>query len=381
MSWWACAAAQKQVLFHPSTSTITRYRRYHTVLAQKTAAQNKTRPSDPNFAQRKPTVHPRPDPYLLVAPELSRIRENLLGLLGSTHPGLSEIARYYFLQPSKQLRSLVVLLISRTTNGLGKSWHTKHWEAKSEADTGRSAELDQPLRHSDVLNNSHPAMPNDTASFASVFELQRPGQQLPPPLPSPSQKSAIGYVASPPFLLPTQLRLAQIMEMIHIASILHDDVHDPSANLSLSPADPPSGFGNKLSILGGDFLLGRASTALSRLGDSEVVELVAGVISNLVEGEMLKMHGYGTETADGPKTIEEAWDIYMRKTYLKTASLIAKSARAAVILGGCTENDVWKDVAYAYGRNLGIAYQVCLHVGNMSSPHLAYCAKACSRYT
>jgi hexaprenyl-diphosphate synthase len=49
----------------------------------------------------------------------------------------------------------------------------------------------------------------------------------------------------------------------------------------------------------------------------------------------------------------------MRKTYLKTASLMAKSARSAVVLGGCGQDTTWvKDVAYGYGRNLGIAFQV-----------------------
>jgi hexaprenyl-diphosphate synthase len=54
----------------------------------------------------------------------------------------------------------------------------------------------------------------------------------------------------------------------------------------------------------------------------------------------------------------DKWPIYLKKTYLKTASLMAKGARAAVVLGGCTEGEVCKEVAYAYGRNLGIAFQV-----------------------
>ena len=55
----------------------------------------------------------------------------------------------------------------------------------------------------------------------------------------------------------------------------------------------------------------------------------------------------------------EAWNVYLQKTYLKTASLMAKGARSAAILGGCKEGEIWKEIAYAYGRNLGIAFQVC----------------------
>jgi hexaprenyl-diphosphate synthase len=182
-------------------------------------------------------------------------------------------------------------------------------------------------------------------------------------------------------LLPTQLRLAQIVELLHTASLLHDDVIDASILRRGAPS-APAAFGNKLSVLGGNFVLGRASAALARLGDGEVTELIASVISNLVEGEILqtkevKMEGNGkgegimnehVHDAPAQKTCgsgkmdtgsREAWNIYLQKTYLKTASLMAKGARSAVVLGGCKEGEVWKEIAYAYGRNLGIAFQVC----------------------
>jgi hexaprenyl-diphosphate synthase len=148
--------------------------------------------------------------------------------------------------------------------------------------------------------------------------------------------------------------------MIHVASLLHDDVIDKSP-LRRGVASAPAAFGNKLAVLGGDFLLGRASAALSRLGESEVVELIASVIANLVEGEILQMREACTPDLgfhDAPRVGKEAWNVYLKKTYLKTASLMAKGARAAVVLGGCNEGEVWKEVAYAYGRNLGIAFQV-----------------------
>jgi len=148
--------------------------------------------------------------------------------------------------------------------------------------------------------------------------------------------------------------------MIHVASLLHDDVIDESP-LRRGAASAPAAFGNKLTILGGDFLLGRASAALSRLGDPEVVELIASVIANLVEGEILQMkavHGGDEFESISPKLGKDNWNIYLKKTYLKTASLMAKGARAAVVLGGCKEGEIWKEAAYAYGRNLGIAFQL-----------------------
>jgi hexaprenyl-diphosphate synthase len=220
-------------------------------------------------------------------------------------------------------------------------------------------------------------MNDSTASFASVFPLNPPFpplQRLPPP---PELLSAVSTPALAPLgdVLPTQLRLAQIVEMIHVASLLHDDVIDASPLRRGAPS-APAAFGNKLSVLGGDFLLGRASAALSRLGEAEVVELIAGVIANLVEGEIMQMqHAPGASSSGAmvpaENLVRENWNVYLKKTYLKTATLMAKGARAAVVLGGTKEGELWKEVAYAYGRNLGIAFQVIFFILDLGAYWLA----------
>lgn len=316
-------------------------------------------PQEPMSSKR-----PRVDPFALVSNELSHLRTSMLTLMGSAHPGLTEIAEYYFLQPSKQLRPLLILLFSRATNGLGTAWDRKLWESTCESTThGLQSELDAPLTRADVLNDWNPNIPEHTASFQSVFDLfpvPRPSKPIPPPLSATFEPSVTGRI------LPTQIRLAQIAEMIHVASLLHDDVIDTSP-LRRGVPSGPANFGNKLSVLGGDFLLGRASAALSRLGSSEVVELVASVIANLVEGEVMQVRevhspetllALDSETGSG-RVSQERWNTYLKKTYLKTASLIAKTVRSGVVLGGCREGELWKEVAYAYGRNIGIAFQVC----------------------
>ena len=340
----------------------------------------------------------RPDPFTLVSPLLSSLRTSLLTMLASGHPAITEITKYYLLHPSKQVRPVIVLLFSQATNGLGANWSRKLWESRCPGAGGRAEELNHPLTRPDVLNDWNPQMPDDTRTFEPVFSLN-PGIPHRQPVPVPVSVPPIlnsgnaSYPSSPALtprlpplsltntLLPTQLRLAQIVEMLHTASLLHDDVIDASALRRGAPS-APAAFGNKLSVLGGNFVLGRASVALARLGDGEVTELIAGVISNLVEGEILqtkevKMEANGKgegitnehfhdELAQKTCTSgkmdtgrREAWNIYLQKTYLKTASLMAKGARSAVVLGGCKEGEVWKEIAYAYGRNLGIAFQVC----------------------
>ena len=340
----------------------------------------------------------RPDPFTLVSPLLNSLRSSLLTMLASGHPAITEITKYYFLHPSKQVRPVIVLLFSQATNGLGANWSRKLWESQCPGAGGRAEELNQPLTRPDVLNDWNPQMPDNTRTFEPVFSLNpriphRQPVPVPVPIPPILNSENASYPSSPSSpqlpllsltntLLPTQLRLAQIVELLHTASLLHDDVIDASALRRGAPS-APAVFGNKLSVLGGNFVLGRASVALARLGDGEVTELIASVISNLVEGEILQAkevkmeengkgesimnehvhNGLAQKTCTSGKmdtSRREALNIYLQKTYLKTASLMAKGARSAVVLGGCKEGEVWKEIAYAYGRNLGIAFQVCL---------------------
>lgn len=306
---------------------------------------------------------PSIDPFKLLASDLAHLRTDLLSLVPSSQPELTAIARYYFESSGKHLRPVLILLFAKAANGLASGWSSK-CRAAVNADPEA---LNRPLSPPDVLTDFNPVMGQHTdfpTSHLFSPHSWRHSAQLTPHLASFSPLPTTTSV------LPTQRRLAQITEMIHVASLLHDDVIDKSSTRRSRPS-APAAFGNKLSILGGDFLLARASAALARLGDLEVVELVSSMINNLVEGEVVQIEevfgGAGKElSAIGPDTAR--WNQYLKKTYLKTASLMAKSARASVVLGGAQSEGSdtdrllsdrhLKDIAYSYGRNIGIAFQV-----------------------
>jgi len=302
------------------------------------------------------------DPFKLLSPQLSEVRVSVLSLLESGHPALSEVAGYYFQHPSKQIRPLIVFLFSRATNGLGRQWDKKLWEATCVGAGGRKEELDKPLSRPEVLSDWNAQMPELATNFNMEFPFSA-GKPHRAPVPD-YQPTVVPSLFSPVYILPTQMRLAEIVEMVHTASLLHDDVIDASPLRRGFPSAPVA-FGNKLAVLGGTFVLGRATTALSRLKACEGTQLFADAVSDLVEGELLQMKevkvvkGYeaGIQYHD-QESRREAWSVYLQKTYMKTASLIAMSATAAAILGGCQEGDIWQEIAYAYGRNLGMAFQL-----------------------
>ncbi|KAF4974454.1 hypothetical protein FZEAL_8625 [Fusarium zealandicum] len=261
------------------------------------------------------------DPLRSVAKEMKFLTGNIRKLLGSGHPSLDRAAKYYTQAEGKHVRPLIVLLMSRATYLCPKE--------PPVAPTPTSRGIDNSISPAQILADVNP----------STHPLSSVEQELPDPNSD---------------ILPSQRRLAEISELIHTASLLHDDVIDHSVSRRGSPSANLE-FGNKMAVLAGDFLLGRASVALARLRNPEVVELLATVIANLVEGEFMQLKNTERDERN-PRWSEETVTYYLQKTYLKTASLISKSCRAAALLGNTDAETV--DAAYSYGRNLGLAFQL-----------------------
>ncbi|CDN11800.1 MAG: solanesyl diphosphate synthase [Richelia sp.] len=148
-------------------------------------------------------------------------------------------------------------------------------------------------------------------------------------------------------ITPRHRRLAEITEMIHTASLVHDDVVDES-EIRRGVPTVHSLFGNRIAVLAGDFLFAQSSWYLANLDCLEVVKLLSEVIMDLATGEIQQgLNRFDTNTS---------LDIYSQKSYYKTASLIANSSKAAGVL-----SDVSVEVAenlYNYGRHLGLAFQI-----------------------
>ncbi|RDL33889.1 putative prenyl transferase [Venustampulla echinocandica] len=260
----------------------------------------------------------------MVAKEIKFLTGNIRQLLGSGHPSLDTVAKYYTQAEGKHVRPLIVLLMSRATALAEKSPRYNGQQL--------SPDIDNAISPIAILSDVNPS--SSTTNPITHFQSS--------------------YPASESDILPSQRRLAEITELIHTASLLHDDVIDHSVSRRGSPSANLE-FGNKMAVLAGDFLLSRASVALARLRDPEVTELLATVIANLVEGEFMQLKNTAQDEKN-PIWTENTITYYLQKTYLKSASLISKSCRAAALLGG--SDTVTVDAAYLYGKNLGLAFQL-----------------------
>jgi all-trans-nonaprenyl-diphosphate synthase len=148
-------------------------------------------------------------------------------------------------------------------------------------------------------------------------------------------------------ITPRHRRLAEITEMIHTASLVHDDVLDTAETRRGIPTVHDQ-FGNRVAVLAGDFLFAQSSWYLANLDNLTVVKLLSQVIMDLAEGEIQQ----SLSSFDTEMSIET----YLEKSYFKTASLLANSAKAATILSDLPEPICHK--MYLYGRHLGLAFQI-----------------------
>jgi octaprenyl-diphosphate synthase len=137
--------------------------------------------------------------------------------------------------------------------------------------------------------------------------------------------------------------LAAIVELIHAASLLHDDVID-EATLRRGVASVNATEGSKTAVMLGDILYSKAFTELVAF-DRDVARIIASSVTALSKGEMMDVKMASEFNANEEK--------YLDMLYLKTATLIEAAAEASAILAG-------KDaLSHAlYGRNLGLSFQI-----------------------
>lgn len=137
--------------------------------------------------------------------------------------------------------------------------------------------------------------------------------------------------------------------MIHVASLIHDDVLD-EADTRRGGAAVHTMYTNKVAVLAGDYLLSKASVLLARLQHFQVVEVMASALDALVQGEIMQARSKKEDLTN--------MEYYLRKSYFKTASLINSACKSTALLSGYEENDLITISSEAFGFHLGMAYQI-----------------------
>ncbi|KAG7587506.1 Isoprenoid synthase domain superfamily [Arabidopsis thaliana x Arabidopsis arenosa] len=142
-------------------------------------------------------------------------------------------------------------------------------------------------------------------------------------------------------------RLAEIIEMIHTASLIHDDVLDES-DMRRGKETVHELFGTRVAVLAGDFMFAQASWYLANLENLQVIKLISQVIKDFASGEI--------KQASSLFDCDTKLNDYLLKSFYKTASLVAASTKGAAIFSR-VETDVTEQM-YQFGKNLGLSFQI-----------------------
>lgn len=152
--------------------------------------------------------------------------------------------------------------------------------------------------------------------------------------------------------------LAAIVEMIHTATLLHDDVVDDSS-LRRGKTTANSAFGNPASVLVGDFLYSRAFQLMVTVNRMPVLQILSDATNIIAEGEVLQLLNSGNADLDETR--------YLEVIRRKTAKLFEAASRLGAVLGNV--DAAVENAMAAYGMHLGTAFQLIDDVLDYSGDH------------
>ena len=212
---------------------------------------------------------------------------------------------------------------------------------KSKAPMERlSIALSDELAAVDAMLNTHMHSSTDLIPKVAAHLVKAGGKRVRPVL-TLAAANLCGYEGD------HHIRLAAAVEFIHTATLLHDDVVDGSALRRGKPA-ANTVFGNKPSILVGDFLFSRAFQLMVETGSIEVLDILSKTSAIISEGEVMQL-----ATANNLATTEEEHLAVIRA---KTAALFSAATEVGGVLAGVSQEQ--RSALYTYGDRLGIAFQL-----------------------
>ncbi len=143
------------------------------------------------------------------------------------------------------------------------------------------------------------------------------------------------------------INLATCVELIHSATLLHDDVIDKGV-VRRGKKTTNNIWGNQSSILVGDYLLSRCFEMMVEDGDQEILKLLSSTSSNIAQGEVMQLQHKGE--------IDMLEEIYLKIISSKTAALFAAAAKVGGIITNKSNKE--KEALQFYGKNLGLTFQI-----------------------
>ncbi|MBV9614121.1 MAG: polyprenyl synthetase family protein [Ktedonobacteraceae bacterium] len=180
----------------------------------------------------------------------------------------------------------------------------------------------------------------DILNSASMHAIASPGKRL---------RTAITLLSGKlnTYRFDKLLPLSVAYEMVHLATLIHDDIIDEAKTRRGSPT-VNAVWGDKIAILLGDYYLAKTAGLIADVEDFRVDRLFSDTVATVCEGTILEMMTAGR--------IDLTIETYYEKIKHKTACLIAACSKGGAIVSGASSEEI--EYLYDYGMNLGIAFQI-----------------------
>lgn len=273
-----------------------------------------------------------PDPFQMVEQELQPFSDSIKELVSSDQPILSMAAKHFFeKRHGKRFRPTIVQLVAKAASA---TMPTEEQVVVNSSDSVNESHHN----HQQSVNVDHAT----GSSSSTIAAWQWSGASSTNGVVTPENHKGSDVWRK-------QAQLGQIVEMIHVASLIHDDVLD-EADTRRGGEAVHKLYSNKVAVLAGDYLLARASVLLARLENTAVVQIMSTALESLVAGEIMQLKS-------PPESLLEM-ETYLRKSYCKTASLICYACRSTAMLGGHAYASTVATACEEFGFHLGLAYQI-----------------------
>ncbi len=202
------------------------------------------------------------------------------------------------------------------------------------------ASIEPDLARVDTLFKERATSGLDILHSASMHALGSPGKRLRTALTLLSGKMKH-------YRLDKLLFLSVAFEMLHLATLIHDDIVDKSLTRRGNPTVNAL-WGDHIAILLGDYYFAKTAGLIADIEDTRIDHLFSDTVATVCEGTIIELMTAGQANM----TLQS----YYEKISHKTAALIAACCKGGAIVGGASEQEI--DLLYTYGLNLGIAFQI-----------------------
>ncbi|CAG9482801.1 octaprenyl pyrophosphate synthase, putative [Plasmodium vivax] len=258
------------------------------------------------------------DPYVLCENKIKNIDDHIYNIIKTDYNNLDEFITYIYLYQGKKFRVILSILLKNILSYVDNVSSKNNFKFRNiQRNYSKSVKIAKSANN--IISKKKLAIMNSANN--NIYEKK------------------IGE---------NQYKIIAASEIIHMGSLLHDDVIDDSNNRRGAPALHKK-YGNKISILSGDFLLARASSVFAGTGCPQICRRFAYVVESLIKGELL-------QTNLKFNNIEDALKTYFIKTYHKTASLFSHLFACIAILSFKNEKVI--ELCFNLGLHIGMAFQL-----------------------